>query len=152
MSLSPRWSPSPMLVTTATSQRSKASPSRRMPPRAVSKTARLDARIQQHAPALCGPLQSLGVDAAVVDENAVGAGHAHALTRAAEHMGDEPRRGGLAVDARDGDDRNPPVLAGGKEISTIASPTGREMPTDGSRCMRSPGAALTSTIDAALFV
>jgi len=34
MSAMPRWSPSPMFVTTATSQRSKASPSRRIPPRA----------------------------------------------------------------------------------------------------------------------
>ena len=39
MSDSPRWSPSPMFVTTATSQRSKPSPARRIPPRAVSSTA-----------------------------------------------------------------------------------------------------------------
>ena len=39
-----------------------------------------------------------------------------------------------------------PISPRGKRISAIASPTGREMPTDGSRCIRKPGAALTSTM------
>ena len=47
-----------MLVTTATSQRSKPSPSRRMPPRAVSSTAASTAGFISTFRALCGPLQS----------------------------------------------------------------------------------------------
>ena len=38
-----------------------------------------------------------------------------------------------------------PSSPSGKSVSTMASPTGREMPTEGCRCIRSPGAALTST-------
>ena len=37
-------------------------------------------------------------------------------------------------------------------MSTIASPTGRGVPAEGSRCIRRPGPALTSTIDAALLL
>ena len=39
-----------------------------------------------------------------------------------------------------------PSSPSGNIMSTIASPTGRETPADGSRCIRRPGAALTSTI------
>ena len=39
-----------------------------------------------------------------------------------------------------------PVSPSGKRSETIASPTGRGVPAEGSRCIRSPGAALTSTI------
>ena len=39
-----------------------------------------------------------------------------------------------------------PSSPSGKSVATMASPTGREMPTEGCRCIRSPGAALISTI------
>ncbi len=38
-----------------------------------------------------------------------------------------------------------PSSPSGKRVATMASPTGREMPTEGCKCIRSPGAALTST-------
>ena len=39
-----------------------------------------------------------------------------------------------------------PSSPSGKSVATMASPTGREMPTEGCKCIRRPGAALTSTI------
>jgi hypothetical protein len=48
----------PMLVTTATSQRSKARPSRSTPPRAVSNTAASTSGCSRMLRALRGPLQS----------------------------------------------------------------------------------------------
>ena len=147
MSARPRWSPSPMLVTTATSQRSKPRPSRRMPPRAVSKHGRLDARVHQHGRGALRAAAIARVDAALVDVDAVGAGHAHASAGAAEDVGDEPRGGGLAVDAGDGDDGNRGrSRRPGRAWRRWPRPRGGTCPTEGSRCIRSPGAALTSTI------
>ena len=58
ISAMPRWSPEAMFVTTATSQKSKPQPSRRMPPRAVSSTAVVTAGLASTRRALAGPLQS----------------------------------------------------------------------------------------------
>ncbi len=49
----------------------------------------LDGRVHQHAAGALRAAAIAAVDAAVVDENAVGAGHAHALARAAENVGNE---------------------------------------------------------------
>ena len=38
-----------------------------------------------------------------------------------------------------------PSSPSGKSVAMIASPTGRETPTEGCKCIRKPGAALTST-------
>ena len=58
MKFRPRWSPAPMLVTTATWQRSKPRPSRSTPPRAVSNTAASTSGCISTLRALFGPLQS----------------------------------------------------------------------------------------------
>ena len=64
----------------------------------------------------------------------------------------EPGGGRLAVDAGDGRRSGCGRCSpSGNIMSTIASPTGRGVPDEGSRCMRRPGPALTSTIDAALL-
>ena len=58
MKFRPRWSPMPMLVTTATSAWSNASPSRSSPPRAVSNTAASTSGFISTLRALRGPEQS----------------------------------------------------------------------------------------------
>ncbi|MFM2159170.1 MAG: hypothetical protein RLZZ124_1644 [Cyanobacteriota bacterium] len=58
MSFNPKWSPSPMFITTETSLRSNANPSRSMPPRAVSSTAASTSGFIRTLRALRGPLQS----------------------------------------------------------------------------------------------
>ena len=87
-----------------------------------------------------------GVDAAVVDVDAVGAGHADrampplriwAMKRVVVVLPLTPVTATIGMR---------PFSPSGNSMSTIASPTGRETPADGSRCMRKPGAALTSTI------
>ena len=72
----------PMLVTTATSQRSKPRPSRSMPPRAVSNTAASTSGCSSTLRALLRAAAVAGVDALAVDVDAVGVGHAHALAGA----------------------------------------------------------------------
>ena len=66
---------------------------------------RVDGRVHQHGAGALRPAAIAAVDPAAVDENAVGAGHAHAQARALEDVGDESRGGRLAVHAGDGDDR-----------------------------------------------
>ena len=75
----------------------------------------VDAGVDQHAAGALRAAAIAAVDAAIVDENPVRAGHAHALARAAEDMRDEARGGRLAVDAGDGDDGDAAIFAGGKQ-------------------------------------
>ena len=86
-----------------------------MPPRAVSSTAASTRGFISTLRALLRPAAIAVVDAAAGDVDAVGAGHAHATAGAREHVGDQPRRRRLAVDAGDGDDRNAAVLSAGKQ-------------------------------------
>ena len=135
----------PMLVTTATWQRSKPSPSRRMPPRAVSSTAASTRGLSADRRALrgrCSRASRCGARRCRCRP----CSHADRLAGGAEDVGDEPGGRRLAVDAGDGDERDAAVLPFRRTaMSTIASPTGRGLPADGSRCIRRPGPALTST-------
>ena len=115
MSEMPRWSPSPMFVTTATSQRSKPKPARKMPPRAVSSTAAstfgfisTGLRTQRSAAVA-------GLDATLVDEDAVGARHAHFVAERPHDVSDEPRGRCLAIHASHGHDRNVAALTFAKQ-------------------------------------
>ena len=75
----------------------------------------IDRRIYENAPRALRAAAIAAVDAAVIHENAVRAGHTHRLTSPAKHVGDEPRRGRLAVHAGHGDDGNPPGFAAREE-------------------------------------
>ena len=135
-----------MLVTTATSQQSKPQPSRRMPPRAASNTAVVTAGFASTRRALFGPLQSPA-----------------SICRPPTHTPSVQVMPTVAppVEARWEISRTTVVLPlvpvtaavgirpsspGPNSESTIAAPTLRGVPTVGSRCIRSPGAALTSMI------
>ena len=70
------------------------------------------ARVLQHHP---GAARTGGVGAdqqALVDDDAVGRGHADLAAHALEDVADHPAGGGLAVGAGDGDDRDPARCAG----------------------------------------
>ena len=71
-------------------------------------------RIEEHGPGAFRSAAVAGVDPAVVEVNAVGAGHAHALARGPENVGDQAGRRRLAVRSRNGHDGNPPVLSVGE--------------------------------------
>ena len=144
----PRWSPTPMLVTIATSQRSKAKPSRKIPPRAVSNTAASTSGCSSTLRALRGPLQS-----------------PVSMQRCSMYTPSElvmPTRFPL-VPSKCAVRRTVVVLPLVPETATtgiralspaanmleiMASPTCRGLPNDGLKCMRKPGAALISTMPA----
>ena len=111
---------------------------------------RIDRRIEQNVLRALRAAAIASLNPPLIDIDPLGASHADAAARAAEDVRDKPRGGRLAVDSRDGDDRDAPVSPGAKSVPTIASPTGRDLPTDGSKCIRRPGAAFTSTITPAL--
>ena len=70
-----------MLVTTATSQRSKPKPVAEDAAAGRLEHGRFDVRVHQHVAGALRAAAIAAVDAAVVDVDAVGAGHAHALAR-----------------------------------------------------------------------
>ena len=144
ISAMPRWSPEPMFVTTPTSQASKPQPSRRMPPRAVSKTAVVTEGLASTRRALCGPLQSpLSIFRPPTQIPSVQVVPTVAPPTVAMW---ERRRTTVVlplvpVTAATG---IRPSSPGAKSVSMIAAPTLRGLPTAGSRCIRRPGPALTS--------
>src|SRR5450830_728239 len=142
----PRWSPAPTLVTTATWQRSKPRPSRRMPPRAVSNTAASTSGCSSTLRALLGPLQSpLSIwrpftytpSVLVMPTRRPLALNRWVIRRAVVVLPLVP------VTATTGMRPSSPLLY---RCETMASPTWRPLPNEGIRCMRRPGAAFTSTM------
>ena len=77
--------------------------------------------------------RAVALDAAhAVEVDAVGGGHADELFHGGVDVADHARDGGLAVGAGDGDDGNAGVgLARRKSRSIMASPTGRDLPSEG---------------------
>ena len=135
----------PMLVTTATWQRSKAKPSRSMPPRAVSRTAASTSGCASTLRALRGPLQSpLSVclpltytpSVLVMPTRSPWVRNKWEVRRTVVVLPLVP------VTAMTGTRPSSPL---GNMVAMTASPTSRPLPNDGLRCMRKPGAALTST-------
>ena len=144
----PKWSPTPMFVTIATSHRSKAKPSRKIPPRAVSNTAASTSGCSNTLRALRGPLQS-----------------PVSMQRCSMYTPSElvmPTRFPL-VPSRCAVKRTVVVLPfvpatattgirafspGANMLEIMASPTWRGLPKEGLKCMRKPGAALISTMPA----
>ena len=137
-----------MFVTTATSQRSKPSPSRRMPPRPASNTPASTWGCSSALRALRGPLQSPSsmrrpptkMPSVVVSPTTRPPPPSrYFIRRVTIDLPFVPVT--LTIGIR-------PLSSGGNNIPTIASPTGRGSPTEGLRCMTSPGPALTSTTTA----
>ena len=142
----PRWSAC-TFSTAPTSQRSKPSPSRKMPPRAVSSTAASTRRVFEHHPRAPRAGHIATHIQLAVDINAVGGGQADALAVQLQDMRDHARGGGFAVGAGDGDDRDTRMACrAGNSISITGRATLRGVPSDGCRCIRKPGPALTSTM------
>ena len=114
---------------------------------------RLDPRVEQHHPGTLRAAAIAGVDPAIADPDAVGAGHADRLAGVADDLGDQPRGGRLAVDAGDRHDRHPAGLAFGIERAR-RSPRrpARGVPAEGSRCIRSPGRGVDLDDHARLFL
>ena len=72
---------------------------------------RLHMRMREHITRALRAAAVAAVGLAATDIHAIGIGHAHAQAAGREHMCDQPRRGGLAVDAGDGDHRDAAVVA-----------------------------------------
>ena len=142
----PRWSPSPTLVTTATWQRSKPRPSRRMPPRAHSRMAASTSGWASTLRALLGPEQSpLSIWRPLTYTPSV---LVMPTRRPCVAKMCEIRRVVVVlplvpVTATTG---MRPSSPGPNSRSTMGTPTLRGLPNEGARCMRRPGAALTSTM------
>ena len=135
-----------MLVTTATVQRSKPSPSRRMPPRATSNTAASTSGCSSTLRALLGPEQSpLSVwrpstytpSVLVMPVTMPLDMKRWLMSRAVVVLPLVP------VTATTG---MRPSSPSAKSWSITASPTARPRPKDGLMCIRRPGAAFTSTM------
>ncbi len=134
-----------MLVTTATSQRSKPRPSRRIPPRAASNTAASTCGLSRTLRALRGPAQS--PSSMVRPDTSMPSLEVIPTTRPAERRMCATRRVTVVLPLVPVTHTMGmrPFSPGGKSVSTMASPTGRGAPTEGARCIASPGPALTST-------
>ena len=76
-----------MLVTTATSHWSNPSPSRKHAAAGNFQHGRLDHRIHQHRPRALRTAAIPGLDAASVDVDAFGAGHAHVTADRSQDVG-----------------------------------------------------------------
>ena len=114
---------------------------------AVSNTAISTLGFINTVRALCGPLQSPLSMRRSPMKIAVGACHADALSSASQNMVNEPRRGGFAVHAGNGGRsecvrRRPPNTTGQRWPRR----QGARCRPEGSRCIRKPGAAFTSTM------
>ncbi len=139
---------SALVVTTATSQRSKARPSRssrraRSPNTAGVRRPGAAARCASG----CGPLQSPVSMRSPRIYTPSSAGHAHAQAARGQQVGNQATGGGLAVGAGHRHDRNTAIVAIGehRRDDGLARRRG-PCRTTGCRCMRRPGAALTSTM------
>ena len=134
-----------MLVTTATWQRSNARPSRNIPPRAVSSTAASTSGCASTLRALRGPLQSpLSVCLPLTYTPSVLVMPTRSPCVRSKW---EVRRTVVVfplvpVTAMTGTRPSSPF---GNMVAMTASPTSRPLPKDGLKCIRKPGAALTST-------
>ena len=135
----------PILVTTATWQRSNAKPSRNIPPRAVSSTAASTSGCINTLRALRGPLQSpLSVcrpftytpSVLVMPTRSPCVRNKWEVRRTVVVFPLVP------VTAMTGTRPSSPL---GNIVAITASPTSRPFPNEGLRCIRKPGAALTST-------
>ena len=135
----------PMLVTTATSHRSKPRPSRRMPPRAVSNTAASTSRMKQHVAGTartaaiprsrssgrrcrCRPCWSCQPVFPAIPMMC-------AIKRTVVVLPLVPATATTGIR---------PSSCSANMVEMMASPTGRPLPNDGWRCIRRPGAAFTS--------
>ena len=145
MKFSPKWSPLPTLVTTATSQRSKAKPSRNMPPRAVSSTAASTSGCCNTLRALFGPLQSpvsmrspctYTPSVLVMPTRQPCCWNKCAINLTVVVLPLVP------VTATTG---MRPLSLLPNMVWMMASPTARPLPNEGDKCIRKPGAAFTST-------
>ena len=76
---------------------------------------RVDGRVHEHGGGAARPAAIAAVDPPAVNENAVGAGHAHPQSHALEQVGDEAGGGRLAVHSGDGADGDASLVALGKE-------------------------------------
>ncbi len=98
----------PILVTTATSQRSKPRPSRSRPPRAVSNTAASTSGWSKNFFCTLGAAAVAGINALSLDIDTVSTGHADAHALAFEDIGDKANRSGLAIGSGDRHNRDTP--------------------------------------------
>ena len=103
----PRWSPSAMFVTTATSQQSKPRPSRIMPPRGNLEHARIDKRVQEQTAGSLWDPRIVLVNETPGHKGPVGTGHAYPMSKRFDQAGDQSNGGCLAVHASNRGDRNP---------------------------------------------